>query len=74
FRLREISFGYSFKTKKDQKLPFEKLDITFIGRNLWHRAPNFPKYVNFDPESDGGLGRTNVPSTKRFSLGLSITF
>jgi len=74
FRLREIAFGYSFKRKKGENLPFEKLDITLIGRNLWYRAPNFPKYVNYDPESDGGLGRTNVPSTKRFSLGLSLTF
>jgi TonB-linked SusC/RagA family outer membrane protein len=74
FRLREIAFGYSFKKKEGQNLPFEKLDLTFIGRNLWYRAPNFPKYINYDPESDGGLGRTNVPSTKRFSLGLSVTF
>lgn len=74
FRIREIALGYSFKPKKGQKFPFKSLDLTFTGRNLWYKAPNFPKYVNYDPENDGGLGRNNVPSTKRFSLGISATF
>ena len=74
FRIREISLGYSIIPKNGKKLPFKTLDITFTGRNLWYKAPNFPKYVNYDPENDGGLGRNNVPSTKRFSLGISATF
>lgn len=74
FRIREISLGYSFKGGKGKKFPFEKLDLTLSGRNLWYIAPNFPKYTNFDPESDGGLGRSSVPSTKRIALGISITF
>lgn len=74
FRIREVSLGYSYKPTKGQKLPFKTLDFTLTGRNLWYKAPNFPKYVNFDPESDGGLGRNNVPSTKRISLGISATF
>ncbi len=73
FRLREISIGYTLGTK-DLKLPFEKIDFSLTGRNLWYIAPNFPKYVNYDPETDGGLGRNNVPSTKRFALGLTVTF
>lgn len=74
FRIREISMGYTFNRKDKQKLPFEKIDITLTGRNLWYVAPNFPKYVNYDPESDGGLGRNNAPNTKRFALGLTLTF
>jgi len=74
FRLRELSMGYSFKGKEGGKLPFDKIDLTLTGSNLWYVAPNFPKYVNYDPESDGGLGRNNVPNTKRFALGVTVTF
>ena len=56
------------------KLPFDKMDFTLSGRNLWYLAPNFPKYSNYDPESDNGLGNNNIPSTKRFALGISVTF
>ncbi|NAS32740.1 SusC/RagA family TonB-linked outer membrane protein [Flavobacteriaceae bacterium R38] len=74
FRIREIALGYTYNRKEGSKLPFEKINFTLSGRNLWFYAPNFPKYSNFDPESDGGLGRNNVPSTKRFALGISATF
>tara|TARA_R110002096_G_C14660704_1_gene727760 strand:- start:12863 stop:15910 length:3048 start_codon:yes stop_codon:yes gene_type:complete len=74
FRIREIALGYTLSRKKGGKLPFEKIDITLTGRNLWYIAPNFPKYVNFDPESDRGLGRNTIPTNKRFALGVSLTF
>lgn len=73
FRIRELSLGYSLDGEK-LNLPFETMNFTLTGRNLWFKAPNFPKYVNYDPESDGGLGRNTVPSTKRFALGISLTF
>ena len=74
FRIRELSLGYTFNRKKTQKIPFEKINLTLTGRNLWYKAPNFPKYSNFDPESDRGLGRNTIPTNKRFALGISLTF
>lgn len=74
FRLREISLGYSLRKSDYANIPFERIDFTLSGRNLWYRAPNFPKYVNYDPESDGFEGNSTVPSTKRFALGVSVTF
>lgn len=74
FRLRELAFKYAYNSKKADKLPFNKMEISLIGRNLWYVAPNFPKYVNYDPASDGGLGRNNLPSTKRFAVSLLFTF
>ncbi|WP_084647712.1 SusC/RagA family TonB-linked outer membrane protein [Gelidibacter mesophilus] len=74
FRVRELSIGYSLINKKGSNLPFDKLDLSLVGRNLWFKAPNFPKYVNYDPENDGGLGRNNLPSTKRIALSLLLTF
>lgn len=74
FRLREIALGYTLSPKKGERLPFQRIDFTLSGRNLWYRAPNFPKYVNYDPESDGLEGDSTVPSTKRFAFGVSVTF
>lgn len=69
-RLREVSLGYTFNNLKG----IESITISLSGRNLWYNAPDFPKYVNFDPENDGGFGDQNVPTTKRFGLGIAITF
>ena len=74
FRIREVSLGYTYNRKEGQKLPFSSINFTLTGRNLWYVAPNFPEHVNYDPESDGGLGSNNVPNTKRFALGLTLTF
>jgi len=74
FRLREVAVGYTLKPKKIDRLPFKRVDFTLSGRNLWYVAPNFPKYVNYDPESDGLEGDSTVPSTKRFAFSVSVTF
>ena len=74
FRIREIALSYRLKSKKMDKLPFNKIDFTLSGRNLWYIAPNFPKYSNYDPESDNGLGNNNIPSTKRFAFSITATF
>ena len=50
------------------------MTFTLSGRNLWFNAPDFPKYSNYDPENDNGLGDQNVPTTKRFALGVAVTF
>lgn len=74
FRLREVAFGYTLNKEKNKNLPFDKLTITLSGRNLWYNAPDFPKYTNYDPENDNGLGDQTVPTTKRIALGVSVTF
>lgn len=74
FRLREIALGYTFHKSKNSKIPFETMTLTLSGRNLWFNAPDFPKYSNYDPENDNGLGDQSVPTTKRFALGVAVTF
>tara|TARA_R110002049_G_scaffold993_11_gene7254 strand:+ start:33328 stop:36399 length:3072 start_codon:yes stop_codon:yes gene_type:complete len=74
FRLREIALGYTFNKAKNSRIPFETMTFTLSGRNLWFNAPDFPKYSNYDPENDNGLGDQNVPTTKRFALGVAVTF
>ncbi|MFN5647288.1 MAG: SusC/RagA family TonB-linked outer membrane protein [Sphingobacteriales bacterium] len=80
-RLREASLSYNFPQEWFRKLPFGGASITFSGQNLWYNAPNFPKYVNFDPETSS-LGVSNVrgleylsgPTSKRYGVSVRVSF
>ncbi len=80
-RLREASLSYQFPVAWFAKTPFGGASITFSGQNLWYNAPNFPKYVNFDPETSS-LGVSNVrgleylsgPTSKRYGVSVRVTF
>jgi hypothetical protein len=80
-RLREASLSYSLPTKVLGKSPFKKASITLTGSNLWFRALNMPKYVNFDTDVlslgvGNGLGFDYLtgPSARRLGGTLSLTF
>lgn len=80
-RLSEVSLGYTFPKILLSKTPFGSASITFTGRNLWYKAPNFPKYTNFDPETNSfgsqnytGLEFNSAPSVKRYGVNLALTF
>ncbi|MBS1947439.1 MAG: SusC/RagA family TonB-linked outer membrane protein [Bacteroidetes bacterium] len=80
-RLREASLSYSIPQGALSKLPFGSVSLTISGTNLWYYAPNFPKYIHFDPESDGlgvGNGRgfdfLTGPSARRFGASIRVTF
>jgi TonB-linked SusC/RagA family outer membrane protein len=80
-RLREISLSYSLPTEALKKTPFGRVAFTVSGQNLWYKAPNFPKYLNFDPETSGlgvssyrGLEFITGPSSRRIGASVNITF
>jgi len=80
-RLREASLSYSLPGKILDKTPFGSMSLSISGTNLWYNAPNFPKYIHFDPEASGlgvGNGRgmefLTGPSARRFGASLRITF
>lgn len=80
-RLREASLSYSLPANFLRKTPFGGISLTISGQNLWYNAPNFPKYVNFDPETSS-LGVSNVrgleylsgPTSKRYGASLRVSF
>ena len=80
-RLREASVSYALPAEVLKKTPFGALSLTVSGQNLWYNAPNFPKYVNFDPETSS-LGVSNVrgleyltgPTSRRIGASLRVTF
>ncbi len=81
FRLREVSLGYQLPKKWLSKTPFGTATLSMSGRNLWYLAPNFPKYLNFDPEvSSLGAGNSQgfdfigIPTTRRVGVNLRLSF
>jgi TonB-linked SusC/RagA family outer membrane protein len=81
YRLREVALGYNLPTKILGRLPIKGINLSLTGRNLWHLAPNFPKYTNFDPEvnsfgstSTQGIELSAVPTTRRYGFNVNITF
>ena len=80
-RLREVGLGYTLPKSLLAKTPFGSVVITLTGRNLWFKAPNFPKYSKFDPETSTfgtsnaqGFEYDNVPSVRRYGINLRLTF
>lgn len=80
-RLRELSLSYNLPEKVLSKTPFGAVSISFSGSNLWYYAPNFPKYVHFDPETSGfgvsngkGLEFFTGPSSRRMGVSVRVTF
>jgi len=80
-RLREASLSYQFPGAWFAKTPLGGASITFSGQNLWYNAPNFPEFVNFDPETSS-LGVSNVrgleylsgPTSKRYGVSVRVSF
>ncbi len=80
-RLREISLAYNLPKSLLAKTPFKAISVQVNGNNLWFKAVNVPKYVNFDPEVasqgvDGGLGFDYLtgPSVRRYGAVVRFTF
>ena len=80
-RIREASLSYNLPQSILNNSPFGAVSISISGTNLWYYAPNFPKYVNFDPETSGlgvsngrGLEFFTGPSSRRVGASLRITF
>jgi hypothetical protein len=80
-RLREVSLSYSLPKKMIEKTPFGKISISVVGQNLWFKAFNFPKHLNFDPEvlslgvgNGQGFDYLTGPTAKRFGFNINLTF
>ncbi len=81
YHLRELTLGYEIPKKFVQRLGFSAASISLSGHNLWHLAPNFPKYTRFDPEVNSygsssllGMEFSAAPTTRRMGVNLNVTF
>ena len=81
YHLREVTLAYDIPKTLLTKLPFKAITLSFSGRNLWHLAPNMPKYTHFDPEVNSfgstavqGIELSAAPTTRRFGFNMNISF
>lgn len=81
FRLREVSLSYMLPKSVIEKSPFKAASLTFSASNVWFRALNMPKFVNFDTDVlSTGVGNTlgfdylTGPSARRIGGTLNLTF
>jgi TonB-linked SusC/RagA family outer membrane protein len=80
-RLREVSLSYNLPKSIFTKTPIKSMSVTLNGNNLWFKAVNVPKGINYDPEvSSQGVGNgvgfdyLTGPSVRRYGAVLKITF
>ncbi|MFN9113860.1 MAG: SusC/RagA family TonB-linked outer membrane protein, partial [Bacteroidota bacterium] len=80
-RLREVSLSYNLPKKFLDKTPFGSISISVVGQNLWWKAFNFPKGLNFDPEvlslgvgNGQGFDYLTGPTIKRYGFNFNLTF
>ncbi len=80
-RLREVGLSYDVPARILKNTPFGSLSLRISGENLFYNAPNFPEYINYDPEvSSTGVGNgrgfelITGPTSRKFGATLSFTF
>ncbi|MFN4144795.1 MAG: SusC/RagA family TonB-linked outer membrane protein [Runella sp.] len=80
-RLQELSLSYALPRNLLSKVGIKGASIALTGNNLWYRAPNFPKYLNFDTDNLGlGVGNgqgfefLTGPSARRIGGTLKLSF
>jgi TonB-linked SusC/RagA family outer membrane protein len=78
-RVREINLSYRLPSTLVEKSPFSDVSLSFNVQNLWFKAFNFPKYLNFDPEvssnnSNGkGFDTQSDPTMRQYALAIRLT-
>jgi len=80
-RLQEVSLSYQLPKALLGKAFIKAASLSFSGNNLWYRAINMPKGLNFDTDNLGlgvgnGLGFEFLtgPSARRVGGTLKLTF
>lgn len=78
-KLRNVSFGYSFKPAFLTKTPFKTASLTVTGRNLWIYAPHFtggdPEVSSFGSSNGSqGIYSFSTPTSRSYNLSLKLSF
>lgn len=78
--LREVMLRYSFNPKFLERTPFQKLNISLVGRNLMYLEEHMDG-MGISPESApnnsaaaAGLETLAMPTTRTFTLNVNLSF
>ena len=74
-KLREFSLAYTFSKQILQKVPFDRIKIALVGRNLfiWDKMPNQDPDVYFEG-IPGYTGGYTYPTSRTYGMSLNISF
>ena len=79
FRLKTLSFGYTFNTKGWDKLQISNLRLYMMAQNLF----TLTHYSGYDPEAtimtnnatlQAGVDKNTLPQARVFTFGVNINF
>lgn len=77
-RLRELILGYSLPAKILKKLPFEKVNFSLVGRNLFFLSNSAgdidPEITTSTTASGAGLESFAPPTTRSYGFNINIGF
>ena len=80
-RLREVGLSYTLSSKILDRTPFGSMSLRIAGENMFFNAPNFPEFVNFDPEvlstgvgNQRGIETITGPTGRKYGVSLNATF
>ncbi|MCB0644333.1 MAG: hypothetical protein KDC44_21965, partial [Phaeodactylibacter sp.] len=79
FKLRELSLGYTFSSNVLNKLPFTRLSVQLVGRNLCYLYSALPGKYNPEAivskqDEKQGIEFGALPSVRTFGLILNASF
>ncbi|MCK0135998.1 SusC/RagA family TonB-linked outer membrane protein [Arenibacter sp. S6351L] len=74
-KLREFSLAYTFSKQILEKVPFDRVKIALVGRNLfiWDKMPNQDPDVYFEG-IPGYTGGYTYPTSRTYGMSLNISF
>ena len=79
FRLRELSLSYALSARQLERLPFTRLSISLIGRNLFYVYSALPG--NYNPEAvvskqdeKQGIEFGALPAIRSYGVSLGVGF
>lgn len=76
-KLREISLGYTFPHKLLAQMPFSRLNLSLIARNLlilYKKTPNMDPESNTTSDNAQGIAATVYPPTRNIGVSLKVSF
>jgi hypothetical protein len=76
-KLRQLTLGYSLPAKLLSKTALQRVNISFVGRNLailWSHVENIDPESFYTNRNSQGLEYFGWPATRSYGFDLSITF
>ena len=76
-KLRQVSVGYSLPRTLLAKTPFQRITLSFVGRNLailYKNTPNIDPESTYSSSNSQGLDYFGFPSVRSYGFDLKVGF